>query len=780
MTDSTGAAPTPATLSSPMETLFALTPDSGVDPVGAALHATWVAMVENGVPFETNDSVVDENPDFADYYGADFFPHRVADPSAGLVGGLSDGWWTAYSTALVCDALANMVMTVRPMLNLAVIAADLTAMSPQLAATAHAEYLGQYRTMFDSVIAPVLAAPDALQAYTNLLTSPAWIAARQAAILSGQWQDADWELFNHTLKLRVLGATDDQVSAALLRLADGGLTVPSDVSAATWLNYQPYLRNPPLQWSDLSTDGQDGLHAPSYFWRDFPGGNTSSATPDGLALEFVKLVKYYVAPSGSCFTPSTRVLLPDGSDVALSHVRPGDEVWTPDGSRPVRVAAEVARRGRTLSHFAGARFAFSDSHPFVDGESPTASLAVHPARAVAFTPGLDATGVRSLTASTQVVAVGRDGTSRPIDAPGLHDLAVAEAASASAGTSDDLLIDLILEPGERGFPAYAVGDGGNTHFYLVRSEVLRFERHPFGTIAGIGLLVGSLDSAMAALAPLTPNDAADVTAAMRRVASPLIVDGLRRLAADEVDERVDQADHLAHEELDAILGAFHGGTDATFDWRLGTLHESLAATLLIPFDHVIRAAPYAMSLAVGADDAAMASVAIHDVTGEGHFPLDGQWTLETEVNGIAAGSVPVMDGDGATHHRRIGWSLPVSVGAAGASDASTAAAPIVIEVRLTAAEDLCVLTGRGVLQPAVAGGYHHCAVPLRATSGGRVDAVVRLDAMTVGAGASISDPSAAEFDDGRRRTYARRLGVALAASFSELFPAALQSVRSRR
>ena len=94
----------PAAPQSPIETLFALKPDAGADPVGAALRTTWVAMVENAVPFETDDSIVDENPDFADWYGADFFPHRAADPSAGLVGGLSDDWWTAYSTALVCEA----------------------------------------------------------------------------------------------------------------------------------------------------------------------------------------------------------------------------------------------------------------------------------------------------------------------------------------------------------------------------------------------------------------------------------------------------------------------------------------------------------------------------------------------------------------------------------------------------------------------------------------------------------------------------------------------------
>ncbi len=753
---------------SPIETLFALKPDAGADPVGAALHATWLAMVENGVPFETNDSVVDENPDFADWYGADFFPHRAADPSASLVGGLPDDWWTAYSTALVCDALSNMVMTVRPMLNAAAIAADLAVMSPQLTATAHAEYLGQFHIMFNSVIAPALATPDALMAYTNLLTSPAWIAARQAAIVSGQWPDADWELFNHTLKLRVLGASDVDVSTALAQLTNGGLTVPSDVNAATWVNYQPYLHNPPLQWSDLSTDGQDGLHAPSYFWRDLPLGTESSSTPDGLALEFVKLVKYYVAPSGSCFTPTTRVLLADGSDMALGDVHPGDRVWTPDGPRQVRVVATVDRRGRTLTRINGARFACSDSHPFVDGAATTASLAVNPARAAAFTPGIDATGVGALAAGVSVMVVAHDGTIATADVECVDEVAVADDA-------ERMLIDLILEAEASGFPAYAVGDGGNTPFYLVRSEVLRYERHPLGMIAGLALLVGSLDASMAAMAPLSRADSTDVAVAMRHVASPLVADALRRLA--ELDQPFDDQGTAgtaeAHEELDAMLGAFHAAPGAAFDWRLGALHEALAATLLIPLDHVVRAAIRAGTHALDSVHTSGATIlTIHDVVGEGHFPFDGGWTVTAAINGVGVGTRVVGDPDGAAHHRRIDWTLPPTTATDGDSTE-----PAALEVTLSTSDGARVLAGRGVLRPAAVGGYHHTSIPLRASLVGPVDALVRVDAVVGGSGWAVGP--ATTLTDEQQRALARRFGRALATSFTELFPVALAAVRRR-
>ena len=775
----------PADAMSPIEVLFALKPNQGQDPVGAALHATWMAMVENSLPGQTHDSIVDEDPDTNDPFASDFFPKRAADPSASLVGGLNADWWASYSTALVCQAMANMVMTVRPLLNLTAITADLVALSPALAATARVEYASVFKSTFASTIAPVLAGTTpaaAAGAYGALLTSPAWIALKQAAIVSGQWPDAAWELFNHTLKWRALGASDVDVSAALLALANGGLTMPPEFTAANWIDYQPYLRNPPLVWNDLSTDGQDGLHAPSYFWRDNNDmfgrhiSTDSSATPDGLALEFVKTVKYYVAPSGSCFTPACRVLLPDGSDRAISELAPGDEVWTPDGPRAVRVAATSARMGRLLWRLNGARFAFSDSHPFVAGGTPGqvtgGSLAIHPPRAATYAQGIAATGLSRLQEGATVVTVDRQGRATPA--------AVASTAEFAAGPSEagvELLVDLILRPGASGFPAYAVGDGGEGPFYLVRSEVLRYEQHVEGTSAGLAVLVGSLPATTAAMAPLSRDESAAVGEAVRLLAPGLAPEALRRLAAGDLDLAPELASTPIHERLDALLDAFHRPGDAQFDWRLGALQESLAAHVVVPFDHLVSSSWASFT----SDAANVASIAItlHDLVAEGHFRLGTGWTVSAVVDGVPMGSAPIADQAGTSHRRPIGWTatLPL-VGPPGRPG------PTVVELELRGPGP-ATLVGRTVLRADLLGGYHHSGVLMcpktAAEGGGGVDATVTLDARWIGGTA----PSGARADvpvgqgNGDRQGAAHRLGQVIAALFAERFPAALQAARKR-
>ena len=477
-----------ATTPDPLEALFSLIPDAASNPVGTALHQAWVKLVEVSVPgghWLQRSDAGDVTPYSWLLYGCmgpqdEGWTSIVLDPTASAVGDvLGTGWWTPYALALTTQTVYNVATAVRNQVNAAAVDADVAARHDALRGSALASYVIAFAAAYQAQLAAVPGTGAARwQAYRDKL-GPPWIALKKAEYAGGNWPDPGWELFHHAVKLLALGAAQADVTAVLTDLAAKQLPMP-DVQATNWATYPKIAPDPMLQWADMAVHGRTGM---LHYSDD--GGESWDMVDQGISLWFVADTPYWVAPQGSCFTESARVLLPDGSDRALSEVKPGDEVWTPDGARAVRVVAEAQRRGRSLYRFTGAGFAFSDSHPFVSGDDPLRSIAVHPARAATFAGGLAATGVSPLEAGANVAVV-RGGAVGGTGAPAVEE--------ASGPLLDERLLDLILEPSPSGFPSYAVGDGGSEPFYVVRSEVLRYEQYPLGTHVGLGVILGSLDA----------------------------------------------------------------------------------------------------------------------------------------------------------------------------------------------------------------------------------------------------------------------------------------------
>lgn len=757
-------------MATPFENYFGLLPDQASNPVGVALRKGWATITEASLQgrYDPLPGTFPRGP-----YSDLFFhvsPSSLNSLHARLftLGGGGPAW-AAFASAMVTDTLLQVAPTTQvfmhpqgpsygrgpPLGYKQRHTSEVTA--PMLGQLYGAAQAG-YQIVFQSIYAAQLQ-PTSAATYIARLTSPAWVMAKMASVASGTWTDAAWEMFHHAIKILAAGGTPAQVSAAFTTVANMGLAVPLAVNAANWPSYRGFIGSPVLATSDLIADGMPGLLTPVQKVAASPKGIYGSTIPEGVAQGFMGSSPYRWNPGGSCFAPTTRVLLADGSDRAISDMHVGDLVWTPQGAAPVRVVARVPRGGRPLLRVNGAAMSFSDSHPFVDGTTG-GSLAVHPARARAFAPGIDHDGLGLLDAGAVLVQVGRGGG---------QSRCPVQALDHECNNDEFELVDLILEPTAAGFPSYAVGDGGQAPFHLVRSEVLRFEAHAAGTLAGIVLLGEAAPAIGAALAPLTRADVPRLVQAMREMLPWLIAQSLAEMA--QTAEQADGASAAPvppvpplHEHLSALLAAFHAG-DGEFNWRLGTLQEALAQCLVVPLDHIVRSAwrPF------DSDPSAQCGLAVtvHDIVSEAHAPLLGAWTLSVALEGAPTRSIELA-APTSRHHRAAGLTVlrPAPL--------EQPMCPLTVTLRNAAGEEW---GGIGVV-PRPAHGFVSAAVALSKVGkvrGRGPDAVVRFDARALEADvlAKHADQAPAHWDEAAQMAFALRFGRAMAKHFGERLAAVL-------
>ena len=754
-----------ADAASPLETLFDLLPDAATNPVGAALHKEWVKIVEVWVPGGHTWRQFGGNPVWFTFsqmlYGAlgsqdEGFTTPAIDPTGSAVAGvLGNPWWTSYAQALTTQAVFNVATSVRTKVAWAYVYQAVTNAHDSLRGSALASYVLVFGDTYQAQLAAVPGTgPARWQAYRDLL-GPAWVALKTAQYAGGNWPDPAWELFHHAVKLSALGAAQTDVTAILTDLATQKLPM-TDVQPTNWMTYAAYAPDPLLQWSDMVPDGEVGM-----LHYSETGDESWDQTSEGIAQWFVASTPFFLPNSGSCFTASTRVLLPDGSDRELSDVKPGDAVWTPDGPQAVRVVAEAQRLGRPLYRFSGAGFAFSDSHPFVDGADQRRSLAVHPARAASFAGGIAAQGVSVLGPGATITVLQ---SGEPAGSP------VPAVEEVGPDALDEKLLDLILEPSSNGFPSFAVGDGGNAPRYLVRSEVLRYEEYPYGTHVGLAVLVGSLDATAVALADVDPSEAVAVRQAVELLANRLMAEAVADLGVQDLapaDGRT--ADLAVDQELSSMLGAFNDGA-GTFDWKLGALQEAFVSSLLVPLDDLVEGGwrPVETDL----DSATSCAVTVHDVVAEGHLPLQGEWMLELLIDGKCVGGTSL--GDGTAHRCPVRWT---SVEAISCQGGQLGARELGVRLTGPAGE---VLSGRNFLPRTVRWGHRAGRVAVQGDARAPVDAIVAYDLRPLGPALAGSHPQRApdDWDAAARLAFADRAVKAVTSRFAELFPEALATTRA--
>jgi hypothetical protein len=757
-----------------IEAYLALLPEQQSNPVGTELRKRWAKVAESMIfgAFTPPPGGLPEQARYSQlFFGLDPSSLDALDSRLMSLGGV---WslWLYFGGAMVTDTLLQVAPSTQALMssggwngpgfdpNKNLPRQTSTDEQPMLARL-YASALDGYSMVWNATYAADIV-PGAAGEYIALITDEAWITAKMESEVSGTWTDAAWEMFHHAVKILSLGGTKDQVTAAFARIQafsqsqQNGPLLPAEADKDTWHSYRGFIGNPVLTIDDFAADGGARLTQPSYDASSTPWPS-GSGNPDALAKAFVSSMPY--SWHGSCFSPATRVLLADGSDRALGEIAPGDRVWTPEGPASVRVAERVLQGRRALFCLDTSTMAFTDAHPFVDGETG-GSLAVQGARAARFAPGIDHRGVWPLAPGATVVAVDRRGQQRRRR---------VETVTLDHAPVDPTreLIGLVVAPSAAGFPAYAVGDGGSSDFFLVRSEVLRFEEHPFGTVAGLGMFLAAAEALGPALATVERQDDPLLVHTVDAILPRVISDAVAAVASEDGTVIPDVVDPTPlHEQLDAIMAGFHD-RDGRYDWRLGALQGAIAQTALVRLDHVVRSG-WRPFLAAAPSERAGVAVTLHDLVAQGHFDLAGDWTLTVTVDG-AEPRTARLPPPTTSHHRPAGITVlrPAPIGAE----------LCLIEVRLTGAGG--TLSGRTVV-PRPGRGLVATTLPLHRILVQGLDAVVRFDVRALEPDALARHATAPppDWDAAACLAFATRLGRALGAAFVERFPPALAGRRT--
>ena len=255
----------------------------------------------------------------------------------------------------------NVATAVRNQVNAAAVDADVAARHDALRGSALASYVIAFAATYQAQLAACRAPEPGALAGLPGQARPAWIALKKAEYTGGNWPDPGWELFHHAVKLLALGAARADVTAVLTDLAAKQLPMV-DVQATNWTTYLKIAPDPMLQWSDMAVHGRTGM---LHYSDD--GGESWDMVDQGISLWFVA-TRRTGCTAGQLLhgvgTGAAARRLGSGAVRGEAGRRGVDTRWAGRcGSWPRRSGG-----GRSLYRFAGAGFAFSDSHPFVAGD----------------------------------------------------------------------------------------------------------------------------------------------------------------------------------------------------------------------------------------------------------------------------------------------------------------------------------------------------------------------------------------------------------------------------
>jgi hypothetical protein len=105
---------------------------------------------------------------------------------------------------------------------------------------------------------------DARQQYLATLKGNAWITAKQALMASGNWDNADWDLYCHYCKLTALGATPQDIDdlIAYWQALPVPLQIPPSVATGVWSTYSRWITAPLFTVDALSQETESVMRAP--------------------------------------------------------------------------------------------------------------------------------------------------------------------------------------------------------------------------------------------------------------------------------------------------------------------------------------------------------------------------------------------------------------------------------------------------------------------------------------------------------------------------------------
>lgn len=447
-----------------IEDIVNLMPDYSA---GSRLHDLYVNKLQSALPGNYSQ-LFGTGPSFRSV----FFPDWQPDPLLSLADGtgLSDAWWSAFSVAVLCQAIAEMGSNIRGQMLTDKINGDVTTFNVTLSGQSsrvYAKVLEATYSPLTSLLQKVNPATAKQQFHDSLLNN---VLNRQLWYQAGMWTSPDWEMFNQYAKYIILGASDAEVDALIGELMAEGLPVPAQVGQGAWRSYAEELRDKPdVDVNDISAACSGPVTATTYIPN--PDGY-AAPMPDGNCYEFTADSQpgspYRRPPGGCCFTGDTRVLDGDGNAVPLRRVKQGDTVLTRDGVATVAYVARPLSAGRKLHRLGGGGPVFVATHPFLNGAppdpaaAPPALLSLEPQSLAWTVPTLSEDGIGTLEVGSTLWSRAPGAGQPPVS------VTVAEVEEVTGSDDDPYLYDLRLATSSGARQEFWAGQ--DQTFYLVSPE----------------------------------------------------------------------------------------------------------------------------------------------------------------------------------------------------------------------------------------------------------------------------------------------------------------------
>ena len=212
-----------------VEVLSAALAPEGVNPIGRLARDVLVQHVKRLTPGNYSAGA---RPAFRSIFFAQV-GESPFEASITPLTGLGDGFFAEVAVAMLCRRMADATSKLRPQLPTGPMDADLAGWSRQVRQNSYRFYAEISRHAESPIRAALAAFPDepsraeARRHYITGITSPTWVNDKLLQDGSGNWADQAWELYHHWIKLTALGTPVADIDAAIARVKEMGLPVPS-------------------------------------------------------------------------------------------------------------------------------------------------------------------------------------------------------------------------------------------------------------------------------------------------------------------------------------------------------------------------------------------------------------------------------------------------------------------------------------------------------------------------------------------------------------------------
>lgn len=252
-------------------------------------RAAWLGMIQGSTPGSVEYPFPTDLPsDYRDIFFPEYSPAPYQADLLQQMPWLNEGWWTNFTIALLCQTMFHILAdSYSVIIGASGVDTDVDQSNADLMSVATQWYTHVFSQDFTDFTTPFQTLNTVLSddnhpdpsgelrdGYIQVLTSDAWINARNVMAQLGTWSDAAWEMYHHWIKLTLLGATNDDIGSVISQQQAKGLDVPNpDVTFSdNWANYLAWVD--PLTWQDVQNlaqgsvgmgGGEPGTFLPPFF-----------------------------------------------------------------------------------------------------------------------------------------------------------------------------------------------------------------------------------------------------------------------------------------------------------------------------------------------------------------------------------------------------------------------------------------------------------------------------------------------------------------------------------